>query len=247
MRVLVVAVRRDTVEHLLAAAKKAGLTPELVDLSAFAIVRALYAPPAAPAAQAEQYPGGEAVQQPADGNGHGSDLYGAGTIYCYVGGMTNLAIATGTTCVFNRVLPNGVESMAAALAERKGLTLDHSRQWLRHVGLEGDVEQVDGDQEIVQEARQVLVHGVRRIGDEMRLSIEYYGTAVPDARPVEQVILAGPGMAIAGFAQMLESELGLSVRTRSLGQVEVMPGVLDGVDGTQLTVAAGLALDEVTA
>ena len=50
--------------------------------------------------------------------------------------VRNLAIAYGTTCVFNRVLPNGVESMAAALAERKGLTLEHSRQWLRHVGLE---------------------------------------------------------------------------------------------------------------
>ena len=44
MRVLVVAVRRDSVEHLLAATRSAGLDPELVDLSAFAIVSALYVP-----------------------------------------------------------------------------------------------------------------------------------------------------------------------------------------------------------
>ena len=50
-----------------------------------------------------------------------------GTLYCYVGGLTNLAIAPGSTCLFNRVLPNGVESMAATLAERRGLTLDHAR------------------------------------------------------------------------------------------------------------------------
>ena len=44
MRILVVAARRDSVEHLLAAARRAGLTPELVDLSAFAMIRALYMP-----------------------------------------------------------------------------------------------------------------------------------------------------------------------------------------------------------
>src|SRR5215210_1867903 len=45
MRVVVVGARRDTVEHLLAVARKAGLQPELVDLSAFAMIRALYVPP----------------------------------------------------------------------------------------------------------------------------------------------------------------------------------------------------------
>ena len=46
--------------------------------------------------------------------------------------------ASAQNCVFNRVLQNGIESMAATLAERKGLTLDHSREWLRYVGLERD-------------------------------------------------------------------------------------------------------------
>src|SRR4051812_944045 len=44
MRVLVVGARRDSVNHLLAAARRAGLNPELVDLSAFAMIRALYVP-----------------------------------------------------------------------------------------------------------------------------------------------------------------------------------------------------------
>jgi hypothetical protein len=42
-------------------------------------------------------------------------------------------------------------------------------------------------------------------------------------------------------------QLGLPVVPRSLGNVQVEPGALDGVDASQLTVAAGLALDEVTA
>src|SRR5688500_11674982 len=45
MRVVVVGARRDSVEHLLAVARKAGLQPELVDLSAFAMIRALYVKP----------------------------------------------------------------------------------------------------------------------------------------------------------------------------------------------------------
>jgi type IV pilus assembly protein PilM len=235
MRVLLVAVRRESVEQLLSAVRGAGLVPELVDLSAFAIVRALYLAPQNGAAT------------PAATEHAVADTGLAGTLYCYVGGLTNLAIAYGTTCVFNRVLPNGVESMAAALAERKGLTLEHSRQWLRHVGLEREVENIKGDRDIVDEARQVLVGGAGRIADEVRLSLEYYQGAVPDAHRIQRVVMAGPGIAIAGLPSMLESQLGITVEARSLGHMDVQPGALDAADGTQLTVAAGLALDEVVA
>ena len=34
------------------------------------------------------------------------------TLYVSVGGVTNLAVAVGTTCVFTRVVPYGTESMA---------------------------------------------------------------------------------------------------------------------------------------
>jgi type IV pilus assembly protein PilM len=244
MRVLVVAVRRDSVEHLLTAVRKAGLAPELVDLSAFAIVRALYTP-SRPAAAAEAVdPEAPTDLMPPPDHEQPSDL---GTMYCYVGGLTNLAIAVGPNCVFNRVLPNGFESMAAALAERKGLTLEHSRQWLKEVGLAREIENIDGEREIIEEARTILTNGARRIADEVRLSLEYYRSAVPDARPVERVVIAGPGVAIAGLPQALEAELGLAVEPRSFGKIQVTAGVLDEADGAQLTVAAGLALEEVAA
>jgi type IV pilus assembly protein PilM len=246
MRVLVVAVRRDSVEHLLAATRRAGLEPELVDLSAFAIVRALYVAngDSKGANGAENENGVPAAEEETEGAT--GDEGPNGTIYCYVGGLTNLAIATGTTCIFNRVLPNGVESMAAALAERKGLTLDHSREWLRHVGLERELENIDGEPDIIQETRTVLLSGASRIADEVRLSLEYYRGAVPDARPVDRVVMSGPGIAIKGFPAMLESELGMEVDPRSLGPIQVNPGALDNADAAQLTVAAGLTLNEVT-
>src|SRR3954447_16395564 len=69
MRILVVAARRDSVEHLLAAARRAGLTPELVDLSAFAMIRALYVPEARHYALPEDIrpdPVHEPVKEPQD-------------------------------------------------------------------------------------------------------------------------------------------------------------------------------------
>ena len=242
IRVLVVAVRREAVEQLLAAVRKAGLTPDLVDLSAFAIVRSLYTPPL-PAVDASM------GQQPAQSHfGDGSAAAPvAGTLYCYVGGLTNLAIATGSTCLFNRVLPNGFESMASTLAERRGLTLEHARQWLLHVGLEREVENIEGEPEIVAEAREVMVQAARRLADEVRLSLEYYEGSVPDAHRVERMIVAGPAIAIAGFPAALGAEFGLPVEARSFGQLSVEPGILDDLDSSQLTVAAGLALDEASA
>jgi type IV pilus assembly protein PilM len=265
MRVLVVGARRDSVNHLLAVARRAGLSPELVDLSAFAMIRALYVPRAdAHAVEALDgpVPGEEtAMQDPtvdgagvevaaADGIGTGPavpDPASLATVYCYIGGLTNLAIAVGTNCVFNRVLHNGIESMAGTLAERKGLTLDHSREWLRYVGLERDIDSIDGEREIIAEAREVLENGSRRIADEVRLSMEYYHSTVPDAPRVDAAVMAGPGIAIAGLNTLFEHELGLPVEARSLGQIEVQPGALDDVDGSHLTVATGLALDEVPA
>src|ERR1700693_756990 len=142
-RVVLVAARRDMIERLLEATTRAGLRPQGIDLSAFALIRAL----------------------------HRSDAEGT-TVYVNVGGLTNLAIAVGATCVFTRVIPYGIESVAAQLAERRGLTLEHSHGWLKHVGLVTPADEVDGDQEVVLEARSTLSEGVRRIGDEVRNSLD---------------------------------------------------------------------------
>ena len=256
MRVVVVGARRDTVEHLLAVARKAGLQPELVDLSAFAMVRALYVPPGPSAhalASADMVPlpeigldGQPVLAEPTETVVQ-PEVPEEATLYCYVGGLTNLAIGVGQSCVFNRVLQNGVESMAATLAERRGLTLDHSREWLRYVGLDRSIDGLEGEREIIEEAREVLASGTRRIADEIRLSIEYYHTTVPEARRVEGTVMAGPGIAIEGLASFFEQELGMPVQPRSMGQINVRPGVLDGVEAAELTIATGLALDEVPA
>jgi type IV pilus assembly protein PilM len=213
-RVVLVAARRDMVERLHAAAKQAGLRPAGIDLAAFAMIRALHA-------------GGDGA-----------------TLYVSIGGVTNLALAEGSTCVFTRVAPGGVEALAAELAERRGLTLEHARQWLTHVGLTTPIEAVDGDREIVEEARSVLLEGVRRIADEVRNSLDFY-RAQAGALAAERAIVTGPVVAIPGFCDQLGTAIGLPVEVGAVA--EARPGAFGGIDGGRLAVAAGLAVEEAAA
>src|SRR6266536_555207 len=96
------AVRREMVERVLAALRAAGLKPAGIDLSAFAMVRALH----------RAGPEDEHV------------------LYLAVGGLTNLAVARGTACTFARASGGGVEALAIELAERSQLTLEHAHGWL---------------------------------------------------------------------------------------------------------------------
>ena len=105
-RVVVVAVRREMVDKLAGAAREAGLTVEGIDLSAFGMVRAL-----------------------ADRKATGAVLYVS------VAGLTNVAVANSSGCLFTRAASGGLDAMVHSLSERRGLTAEHARQWLQHVGL----------------------------------------------------------------------------------------------------------------
>jgi type IV pilus assembly protein PilM len=169
---------------------------------------------------------------------------GTSAVFVNVGGLTNLAVHDGTACRFTRVSPGGLEGIAADLAERRGLTLEHSRQWLSHVGLEVPVELVDGDPAIVADARTAMADGVRRIADEIRHSIDYHRVQ-EGGMGVERAVLTGPAVHVSGFAESLGTELALPVEARAVSEAE--PGALGGLPAGQLTVAAGLAVEEIAA
>jgi type IV pilus assembly protein PilM len=107
-RVIVVAAQREMVERLLRAVRHAGLRPEGVDLSAFALIRSLYRS-AAPGA-------------PGEDSGR--------VLYLNIGGLTNMAIAEGRVCRFTRVVGGGLEAMATEIAERRGIPLVDARALL---------------------------------------------------------------------------------------------------------------------
>jgi type IV pilus assembly protein PilM len=214
-RVLIVAARRDMVDRVLAAAKAAGLKPEGIDLSAFAMIRALH--------RAEI-----TTETPEP------------VLYLSVGGLTNLAVAEGTTCLFTRVVGGGLEAIAVELAERKALTLEHARGWLRHVGLVVPLSEIESDDqdEIVEEARTVLLDGVRRIGGEVRNSLDFHHAQEGMSLRVQRAVLTGAAASIPGFDDALAAELGLPV------EAGLVDGTPEGLDPHLLTIAAGLAVQE---
>jgi type IV pilus assembly protein PilM len=211
-RVLIVAARRDMIDRVLSACRAAGLRPEGIDLSAFAMIRAL----------------------------HRSIGTNEPVLYLSVGGMTNLAVAEGTTCLFTRVVGGGLEAIAVELAERKALTLEHARGWLRHVGLVTPLAEIESDDqdEIVEEARTVLLDGVRRIGGEVRNSLDFHHAQEGMSLRVQRAVLTGAAAAVPGFDDALAAELGLPV------QSGVVAGTPEGLEPHLLTVAAGLAVEE---
>jgi type IV pilus assembly protein PilM len=160
------------------------------------------------------------------------------TLYCNLGDVTNLAVAQGETCLFTRVSQFGIEGVAQRLAERRALTLEHSRQWLSHVGLVSPIEEIEGDPETVAAARDVLADGASKLADEVRLSVEYYG-AQEGAFAVEGVVACGAGTTIPGLPEQIERELGLPLvapRPEPLAH-------LDGSTAARLTLSYGLAME----
>jgi type IV pilus assembly protein PilM len=217
-RVVVVAARRDMIDRLLAAVRGAGLRPEGIDLSAFALIRAL-------------------------GGGRGEQGDGA-VLYVNVGGMTNLAIASRGVCHFTRVAATGVDALVADLAARRGLTFEQAEQWLDQVGLSAPADAIEGDPAIVADAREILVAGVDRVVDEVRNSLDFFsaqGTGVG----VERALVTGPAVAIPGFVEHVDA--GLTVPVSAAVVAEARPGALHGLQLGRVTIAAGLAVEAAAA
>ena len=170
LRVIVVAAREPMIMRLVDAIRGAGLRPQGIDLSAFALMRVVA------------------------GNGAGGD---STRVYCHLGGVTNLAVGVGETCVFTRPLATvwdgGSPEFVGALAE------------------------------------------------EIRLSMDYY-TGQPDARPVDEILLSGPGSQRPGMTEQVGGLVGLPVSVAPpLGKLGAA-SLQMGEDPSRYTVAAGLAL-----
>lgn len=218
--VVVVAARREMVSSFVEPIRKAGLDPVGIDLSAFAMIRAL------------------ADAGPESGDADPGRRPNEAVLYCNVGDVTNLAVARGRSCLFTRVSHAGLEGIAEGLAGARGLSAEHAAQWLAYVGVERPLEQIEGDPETVAGARGALEEGVSTLLDEMRLSLDYYG-AQEGALPVGRIVLSGPGSAIPGLAQRMEEGLAMPIQA-------ARPAALAKFGdeaAARLTLSFGLALE----
>jgi type IV pilus assembly protein PilM len=231
-RVIVVAAQRDMVERLIAAVRAAGLRPEGVDLSAFALIRSLH---------------------------RADEDHSGRVLYLNIGGLTNMAIAEGTVCRFTRVIGGGLESMAADIAERNSIKLTEARDLLAAVDLDAPPAvapslYADGAQQEQQpdpvsgapqkpaiDVRPVLSSGVREIAGEVRNSLDFHRSQ-DGGGEVSSIVLSGSALQISGFARALQGELRVPLIPQTVGVLDERAA--GEVSAERLAVATGLAVEE---
>lgn len=220
-RHVVVAAHRDMVEVLAATVRQAGLQPVGIDLEAFAILRALLAPP-------------PVIDE-------GSVDTGAVAV-CHVGAeVTNMIVAVDRRCHFTRLVGFGGSHLTTAVSERTGLPADESEAVKMACGLLG--EPLDGwDPDVVAEVRHALALGARPLVREISRSLDYYRSQ-SFARPIERLIISGGTSLCAGIDRYLQQGLGLPVE---IGDPRLQLDDSGGMDddlAARGAVAVGLALD----
>lgn len=115
LRVIVVATEREGVEPLLEALRRAGLKPVGIDLSIFAVIRAL-----GPT---------RLIQGP--------------VLYAQLGDLVNIAIAEAGVCRFTRQAPQGLALVLERLAENRAIPVDEAQALLQRAGLVRPGEEQD--------------------------------------------------------------------------------------------------------
>jgi type IV pilus assembly protein PilM len=218
--VMLVAASRGLIDGLMETSRHAGIKLQGVDLSAFSLIRVMY-------------PGDIAARE---------------TIaYLHFGDMLNVTLAQGRVCKFTRATPVGYEALIARLCDRVNLTPAHAQMWLDHVGLLAPIEVVQGDRDIVMAARQELTDAAERVSNDVTAAIDFHSVQDSTAR-VSRILLAGPGSSIPGMAETVSQRTGLPVEVPApLGALDDSTLGDSGIDERRLTLAAGLAIEEVVA
>ncbi len=210
-RILMAAVRVDSIDSLIAALDGAGLELQGIALSGLAMLAAL---------EHDERPG-EAV------------------VYVQAGAITNVVIAEQRQPLLVRAASAGSESIAMGLAERAAISHEDARRHVSSLGL--GPAPFHGSPAPISEKLQATVtkqvrEGLRRVVAEVQSSRGVYETR-PDACPIGAVVLTGSMTAWPGVAAALERDLGLPVLTSDRrswpqgGALQAAPERLDVVMG----------------
>ena len=219
-RVVMVAAHREMVDALVSAVRRAGLTPESIDLEAFALLRSLLPP--VPMIDAGS------MDQPAQA-------------ICHVGAsMTNVVIAVNRQCQFTRLFGFGGRQLTQAVVERTSMPVEEAEQVKRAIGLVGGVPN-GWDENNTNAIRHALALGARPLVQEIGRSLDYYRSQA-FARPIERVILSGGTSLCAGLDQYLAQALGAPVELAN-PVMQLDDANIDPQIAAHSAVAVGLALD----
>jgi type IV pilus assembly protein PilM len=264
-RVVLVAAQRDMIERLLAAVRGAGLTVEGVDLSAFALIRSLYRPDANQTGRV-LYLNVDGLTNLAIADGTvcrftrvvGSGLEGmaseiaerrgialieARALLAAVDLTTPMPVAQAIDAVGEeadsdisvQADEDGHESQSPEDAEESERAMSYEELAAVESMSASQAPQSDTD------VWTVLENGIRDISGEVRNSLDFHRSQ-EGGGDVSHVVMSGAAQDIPGFAEALQSSLGVEVRAGELGVAG--DGVAEISSPHRLAVATGLAAAE---
>lgn len=254
MEVIAVAARKDMLSVLVHALREAGLNPQGIDLSAFGMIRALHS-----GAVPEVDDNGQPLNAPATLFCHLGDVTNLAVARgenCLFARVSTLGIETMAELVSDRAgmtIEDARHHLAdIGLGAPAGSPVPVAEPVPVGAGVEGgpqeelslEQESVDGplmDEPEPADPNAALAteEGAARLADEVRLSLEYYGSQEA-AAAVERIVMCGPGATIPGLADRIQVGLGRPVEIRT-------PHALSDFadeDAARLTVSYGLALGD---
>jgi type IV pilus assembly protein PilM len=183
MRVLLVAAARDMVGSALEAVEKAGLTPQMVDLTSFAVLRSLVS---------------------MDHTGLGS--LEAEALVDVGASITNIVVHQGGVPRFVRILLMGGADVTDAVAERLGVPHEQAEAVKQETGMSPQ----PGAQ-AVNPASRAIEATAGAFVEEVRGSLDYF-MAQPGAARIARVVLSGGGSRLTGLVERLSTATRLPVQ-----------------------------------
>jgi len=220
-RILLVLAYRDLIDRYVGACRKAGIQLVGIDLEAFALLRALAAPP------------------------EGAAESKAALVAVTVGhDRTTLAVSDGRVCEFTRVLDWGGQSLNVALARVLDLTPSEVEGLKRELSLDGGPRPDRMTDEQAQKAQDALRRQVQSFARELVSSLQFYQNQ-PGSLSIGEIVVTGGTAHLAGFADELQRAIGVRVRVGNpLVRVKLGKKLREPEQLGSLAVAIGLGIED---
>lgn len=219
-RILLVVAYREVVDRYLQACRSAGLEVVGIDLEAFALLRA--------------------VEAPAD---RGQDE-GALVAVAIGHDRTTIAVSTGRTCEFTRVLDWGGWSLNVAIARELDKAPSEVEGLKRQLSFAGSTEVEGYTPEQTAKAREAIQRSLSAFVRELVASLQFY-QAQPGAFGIGEVVLTGGTAHMDGLPEALGGLVGVPIRLGDpFRRVKVGPKVVHEGPRGSLSVAIGLGIED---
>ena len=222
LRVLVVAAARDMVMLALEAVKRAGLKADQIDLTPFAVLRAL--------GRIDELGSAPASQS------------GAEALIDVGAKVTNIVVHENGVPQFVRILLMGGDNVTDAVSERLGVPFEQAVAVKQQLGMSAVRGEVVSDHP----AARVIEGSAGAFVEEVRGSLDYY-LAQPASVPIQRVELSGGGARLSGLGPRLATATrltvvpGVTTAALKIGKTGLTDEQLSYVE-PQIAVPVGLAM-----